>query len=270
MVILALTASTKLLNTQVSLPAAVLSVTATLAIVFMSHVEHVKSVRPSFILTTFLLLSSLFDVVRIRTEWLLSVNVEYVSVLSVSLAFKVALLAFETVEKRRILVDEKAPSSESTSGPLNRGLFLWLNSLFLLGWKESLTLDNIPDVNEKLESASVSERFTSAWHQGMMSYLQTLARWLTYDTASRSRGRQRLFLATINAVKWDILFIVPPRILMIGLQISQPFLISHALRYLNRPDDETSKNYGYGLIGAFALVFIGSAVSLADFHAGCC
>lgn len=48
---------------------------------------------------------------------------------------------------------------------------------------------------------------------------------------------------------------------MIALSISQPFLVSHALRFLTMPSSEATMNLGYGLIGAFALVFIGSAVS---------
>jgi len=67
-------------------------------------------------------------------------------------------------------------------------------------------------------------------------------------------------LATVKAVKWDVMFIVPPRLALIALRLSQPFLISHALRYLTTSSEELSKNVGYGLIGAFALVFIGSAV----------
>ena len=54
---------------------------------------------------------------------------------------------------------------------------------------------------------------------------------------------------------------------MIGLAISQPSLISSALRFLSMPNSESTMNLGYGLIGAFAFVFIGSAVG-ADFVLG--
>jgi ATP-binding cassette subfamily C (CFTR/MRP) protein 1 len=47
---------------------------------------------------------------------------------------------------------------------------------------------------------------------------------------------------------------------MIALSISQPFLVSNALRFLTMPASESTTNLGYGLIGAFAFVFIGSAV----------
>lgn len=70
-----------------------------------------------------------------------------------------------------------------------------------------------------------------------------------------------LFLTTIKILKWELLSISLPRIAMIGLSISQPPLISNALRFLSMPGGESTMNLGYGLIGAFALVFIGSAVS---------
>jgi len=109
----------------------------------------------------------MFDAARIRTEWLLSVNVDFAAVLSASLDCKVALLVLETIEKQRILIDRKTPpSSESTSGPLNRGLFLWLNSLFFHGWKGNLALADIPSINEKLDSASVAARFDHAGERG--------------------------------------------------------------------------------------------------------
>lgn len=73
--------------------------------------------------------------------------------------------------------------------------------------------------------------------------------------------KPRLFFVTVDTVKWHLLAIMPPRLAMVGLQISQPFLISHALKYLSSPPSEANSNLGYGLIGAFSLVFIGSAVS---------
>jgi ATP-binding cassette, subfamily C (CFTR/MRP), member 1 len=51
-----------------------------------------------------------------------------------------------------------------------------------------------------------------------------------------------------------------PRTALIALSLAQPYLIASALRFLSLPDDESARNMGYGLIGAFAFVFIGAAV----------
>jgi hypothetical protein len=69
-----------------------------------------------------------------------------------------------------------------------------------------------------------------------------------------------LFLTTLDVLKWELFSIALPRVGMIGLSISQPFLIASALRFLAMPDSAATVNLGYGLIGAFALVFLGSAV----------
>lgn len=69
-----------------------------------------------------------------------------------------------------------------------------------------------------------------------------------------------LFLNTVWILKLELVGIVFPRLATIALTLAQPFLVSQALRFLAMPKDEHSDNIGYGLIGAFAFVFVGSAV----------
>lgn len=78
--------------------------------------------------------------------------------------------------------------------------------------------------------------------------------------ATQKSKKPSLFLTTVKVLRWEILSIALPRIAMIGLAISQPSLVSNALRFLTMPASDATMNLGYGLIGAFALVFIGSAV----------
>ena len=157
----------KHLNTRFSLAAAVLNLLSAVSIVLLAHVEHVKSIRPSFLLTAYLFVSLLFDAARLRTEWLISLNTAYAAVLSTSAAFKLSLLALETVEKRRILINNEAvPSQESTSGPFSRGFFIWLNSLLISGWATVLTKNDLPTIYEKLSSEKLAVRFGKAWGDG--------------------------------------------------------------------------------------------------------
>ncbi|KAL9471318.1 hypothetical protein ACSS6W_009259 [Trichoderma asperelloides] len=244
---LALTASSRHLDTRFSIAAAVLSLIAACCIVLLSHIEHVKSIRPSFLLTSYLFTTLLFDAARLRTEWLLSVNVAYAAVLSISTILKLALLVLENIEKRRILLDSnKSPSTESTSGPFNRGFFVWLNSLLITGWATVLTLHDLPAIYEKLSSEKLAVIFSKRW-----------------DKVTRGGRRASLFLNTVWILKLEIAGIVIPRLAVVALTIAQPFLVSQALRFLSMPKDEHSDNIGYGLIGAFAFVFIGSAILTA-------
>ncbi|KAL6910741.1 multidrug resistance-related protein [Trichoderma evansii] len=244
---LALTASSRHLDTRFSIAAAVLSLVAACCIVLLSHIEHVKSIRPSFLLTSYLFTTLLFDAARLRTEWLLSVNVSYAAVLTTSTILKLALLVLENIEKRRILLDSnKTPSTESTSGPFNRGFFVWLNSLLITGWATVLTLHDLPAIYEKLSSEKLAVIFSKRW-----------------DKVTHGGRKASLFLNTIWILKLEIAGIVIPRLAVVALTIAQPFLVSQALRFLSMPKDEHSDNIGYGLIGAFAFVFIGSAILTA-------
>ncbi|RGP73027.1 canalicular multispecific organic anion transporter 2 [Fusarium sporotrichioides] len=246
-VLLALVPSAKKLNTRFSLAAAILNLLAALSIVLLAHTEHVKSVRPSFLLTAYLFVTLLFDAARLRTEWLVSLNISYAATLSASAVFKLALLVLETVEKRKILISSDKPiSKESTSGPFSRGFFVWLNSLLISGWATVLTNNDLPSIYEKLSSEKLAVRFGKAWKK-----------------ASSSSKKPSLFKTTISVLRWELLGILPPRIGMIALSISQPFLVSNALRFLAMPSSESTANLGYGLIGAFAFVFIGSAILTA-------
>jgi ATP-binding cassette subfamily C (CFTR/MRP) protein 1 len=167
-ILVAFVASIKKLNTHFSLAAAILNLTASFLILILAHFEHVKSIRPSFLLTAYLFVSLLLDAARLRTEWLISVNVSYAAVMSASTALKLALLVLETIEKRKILisVSEVAPSKESTSGPFSRGFFVWVNSLLMSGWGTALTNDDLPAIYEKLSSEKLAVRFDTAWRRG--------------------------------------------------------------------------------------------------------
>lgn len=165
---LALVAATKQLNTRFSIASAVLNLLAACSIVLLAHIEHVKSIRPSFLLSAYLFVSLLFDATRLRTEWLISVNTAYAAVLSASAAVKLAVLALETVEKRQILIDGKTElSKEGTSGPFSRGLFVWLNSLLISGWATVLTNHDLPAIYEKLSSEKLAVSFGANWDRGM-------------------------------------------------------------------------------------------------------
>ena len=55
-----------------------------------------------------------------------------------------------------------------------------------------------------------------------------------------------------------------PRLAAVALVICRPLLVSNALDYLNMAESSSKSNIGYGLIAAFALVFVGSAVSVTQ------
>ena len=55
---------------------------------------------------------------------------------------------------------------------------------------------------------------------------------------------------------------VPPRLCLIGFNFCQPFLINRAVTFSQQAVTTETTNVGYGLIGAYILVFVGIAVRL--------
>ena len=73
-------------------------------------------------------------------------------------------------------------------------------------------------------------------------------------------------MATVLAFRWEVLLIAFPKLAYVALSLSQPFLIQGAVSFVQNTRTENNNDVGYGLIGAFALVYIALAVSrISDF-----
>lgn len=70
-----------------------------------------------------------------------------------------------------------------------------------------------------------------------------------------------LFFTLLKTLRWPLLASVFPRLCLIGFNFSQPFLITAAIELSQSPVTPKSQNEGYGLIGAYILVYVGIAVS---------
>lgn len=230
--------------TRFTIATAVLAFIAKCLLLVLFHIEHVKTIRPSTTVSAYLFTTMLFDAARVRTEWLMGNEIEYAMVLTQTIFIKIFLLVVENFEKRADLIQHKENHSvESTSGPISRGLFFWINPLLALAWRTELSVPSLPPILEELSSQDLLRRFAARW-----------------DATSRSK-RASLIWATFKVLKWNMLVIAIPRSISIALTVSQPFLIASILRFLSSPDVETS--VGYGLVGAFGIIYVASAVSIS-------
>lgn len=151
-------------HTRLPIASTVLSILATFGLLLLSHLEHAKSIRPSFAISIYLFVSLIFDIARVRTQWLLPANDPVAAVLTASVAVKLMMLILETVGKRTILLAAyRGLSPEITSGLFSRGFFWWLNSLLLTGFKNVLSIDDIFPVNKNLSSRKLSDDLQSRW-----------------------------------------------------------------------------------------------------------
>jgi hypothetical protein len=154
------------LQTRISVISAAMSVVGAMALAVLSHFEHIRSVKPSFIINIYLLASILFDAARIRTQALMSNDANNVlgAVIAALLAVKLVFLMLEATEKRALLRGLYAQLSlENTSGLISRSSFWWLNSLLISGYKTVLSLPNLPAIHEKLNSEHLAAKLQPIW-----------------------------------------------------------------------------------------------------------
>lgn len=60
--------------------------------------------------------------------------------------------------------------------------------------------------------------------------------------------------------KWDFLEGVLPRLAFTAFCFAQPFLVERVINFMSEPEHVNSTNYAYGLVAAYAIVYLGIAV----------
>lgn len=139
----------------------------------LSYAEHNRSVKPSFILNTYLLGSLLFDIAHARTLWLRYVNTYnaiIAVVATVAAASKFVLVVLEAVEKRNILKKEFSDCPpEATAGFYNQSFFWWLNPLFKIGFNHVLSVKDLFVLDKELSSERLLALFEERWNKGTFS-----------------------------------------------------------------------------------------------------
>ncbi|OJJ66207.1 hypothetical protein ASPBRDRAFT_49106 [Aspergillus brasiliensis CBS 101740] len=233
---------------RTAIPAVALSLVDALSIAILSTIEHDRSVRPSSLLSIYLLLSTLFDAVQVRTLFIRHYPSSLGALSATTVALKLLLLALEAQNKRSYL---KGPllaiPPESTSGVFARTVFWWLNRLFVNGFRKLLTLEDLFPTDQDLDSAGLRRKIGRAWKRYQSSQTRSL------------------ILATFTSLRWAVLRTIFPRLCLIGFSYAQTFFIQRALEHLQRPNTELIRNEGYGLIGAAALIYGGIAVSTVHY-----
>ena len=85
---------------------------------------------------------------------------------------------------------------------------------------------------------------------------------LPFETDGHPVGSQRrynLLWVCFRTLRWPLLMTVPPRLCLLGFTIFQPLILNRFLRFLQTPSDDV--RVGYGLIGAYFLVYFGMSLA---------
>ncbi|KAI9725099.1 MAG: hypothetical protein M1828_003440 [Chrysothrix sp. TS-e1954] len=245
-VLLSLWAQPHVAKTRATLATTALSLPTFLVFMWLSYWEHKRSLRPSTLLTLYLGLSTLLDLARVRTLFNFFDDHVISSVFLASLCVKLFILCLELTEKRNLLLNKwKIYGPEDTASAYRRALFLWLNRLFAKSYRSPLSLDTLPKIDHDILSASDPDLLRCRWRE-----------------ADKSNSYALLSTFLVH-YRWTVLAACPPRLAYTGFTFAQPFLITRVLAFIAKSHDQRSANVAYGLIGAYALVYIGAAISLA-------
>lgn len=235
-------------GTKASIPATALDFTAACALFLLSCFEHSRSVTPSTIIGLYLLVSFPFDVVRLRTYFLLDLfgSRALANLLSLSLAIKLIVLVTEAIEKRSILLEPyRDLPPEATSGIYNKSVFWWLNPLLILGFRTTLRTDDLFTLDQTLSSADTHKRFHRQW------------------SSTKVVGRFSLLLTTAKVLKWQLLVSAIPRLCLSAARFTQPFLARQTINFVTHRDQPSAN--GWGLVGAYLLIYLIQAISTAAY-----
>ncbi|KAH8900794.1 P-loop containing nucleoside triphosphate hydrolase protein [Thozetella sp. PMI_491] len=234
------------LRTDIAIPSAVVSLLSAIVIGAVSHYEHTRSLRPSTLLIAFLNLTTIFDVAIARTLWLSMGEYRLAAIFTALLAVKVSLLLLEARKKSGMRLAGKKLPTEAFSSIYSRSFFWWINPLFFKGLRNILTLEDLDDLEKELSSSVLAPKMSTAW--------------------KHHAGRWALLRALLSALKFPLLVPVPARLALTGFSYAQPFLITAAVDYMQRTTNEESNNFGYGLIGATIIVYLGISTSTALYN----
>ncbi|OAA74978.1 ABC transporter, transmembrane domain, type 1 [Akanthomyces lecanii RCEF 1005] len=245
-VFLGLRINNEKLHTGASIAADVLSLIATGAAVALSWLQHHRSEQPSTTLTLYLSALVLLDIARARTLWLIPDSTAASAIKTVALLLTTAVLVLESTGKRASL---RQPEKLAHSGPepfigfWGISGYVWVLSTLSRGYHNFLTVEDLPELDYRISADKL--------HHKLQSQLK-----------KTDLFKKNAFVAACaRAFASSFVSAVIPRLFLIGFKFAQPFMINNMLEFIG--DRHAPQNIGNGLIGAYALVYAGMAISMA-------
>ncbi|KAJ5885116.1 hypothetical protein N7495_009626 [Penicillium taxi] len=236
-------------KTKATLSTICITIGTSLVLMYLSHLEHFRSISPSTVISVFLGTTLLFDLTRLRTLYSMPDSRSMTTWFAISWVIKMITLILEAREKQPLLKRKYENSPiEATSGVLNRAFFWWLNKLLWRGSKAQLTVDSLPALDDNIKAASDPRLLFEKWNK-VNTYHSNALLW-----------------TIVSHYKLDFLKGVLPRLAFTGFCFAQPFLVERVINFMTEPEHVNSVNYTYGLIAAYAFVYIGIAISFAAYE----
>ncbi|KAK3635522.1 hypothetical protein LTR56_014689 [Elasticomyces elasticus] len=210
----------------------------------LSYVEHFRNQQPSTLLCIYFLFTAFLDMAQLRTLWLLAHASALTYLFTVSFGLKIIIAALESRTKERYLHHHRETRSpEETSSIWNRITFYWLNGLLWKGFRGPLRLNDLFELEYSLSGCQLLPPFLEAW-----------------EKQRQHNGKHTIIRALVCTLIWPLLLPILPRLVLLALTLCQPLILHQLLSFLDTKA-ESPANVGYELIGAYALVYFGTAIA---------
>lgn len=131
---------------------------------------------------------------------------------------------------------------EQKSSIFGRSLMWWMNSILARGYRNTLTNEELPEIDHALSSRVLREQIIEVWSS---------------DAASGSSPW--LLSVLVKCLVHSGLLLVVWRVSLIVFRYSQPILITYSITFLNSPS--SSRDEGYFIVLAAVFIHAGYAVS---------
>jgi ABC-type multidrug transport system fused ATPase/permease subunit len=220
---------------------------ASVVMLVMSFFEHARSARSPTILNTYLAFTLLFDIVQLRTLWLnrdTTNQLVLAGVFTFSVALKVVILLQEAQNKTKwTLWDESEHSPEEYSSIYSLSVYYWLRRLFAKGYTSILKDNDLYSLDQTLSARTAASKLEKS-----------------LQSQKARNGSNSLRMPLVKSFVLPFLAPVVPELFLIGFQYSQAFFIQAVIQYLEDSNGDPN-SFGYGLIGACGLIYVGMAIS---------
>lgn len=252
--------------------------------------ERRKTARGTAWLPAWLFASCLFEASRVRTFSRVPAieGSPFFALTIVGLLCKAGMLAAENTSGV-----PRDGTAESRASFLSQLLFLWLWPTIWRGFRAPLQLSDLDELSFDFKGLSLGRRIASVWLPGSEDAAPQRRRsWRPWPSGKTDAGQElemdehdattpelhsggsvtpprSLLLVCLLSFPGAVLAPAVPRMIMVAATLAQPYLVSATLTFAESFQDGAvpqSTSNGWGLVGAYALVYTVQAFSTGQYY----
>lgn len=212
-------------------------------LVVLNRDEHFHSLRASSTISVYLALTAFSDALTLQ-RLAIEAPQQTLHQNAILLLLKLTLIFLQEMPKRFIeeLEVDGTLRNENTAGFFSRTLVLWVSSTLILGFRQNLTLDQLPNLGPEFSSGVIFATFDRVWSR--------------FDQTSR----HALARACAHALFWTICIAAIPRLILTAFSFTIPSLVGLTLEHLHQDIDRQTPTQ---LILMTSFIFTSKAISAA-------